>query len=114
MNHFKQYLDIQNPKRISFITNKRINDDELSIDHVIPWSFMYSDDLWNLVYVEKFKNSSKGNRIPSEKMIRKLETRNRVLLKDMDEKRTKNKHVDELRLSIENHYVRKFWIGCKG
>ena len=64
--------EIENPQKKCFITGERIEDGDLSIDHVIPWSYIYSDDLWNLVFVSKSQNSSKGNRIPSEQMIEKL------------------------------------------
>ena len=55
-----------------FITGDKIADDE-SIDHVIPWSYLYSDDLWSLVLVKKGANSSKSNNIPEEDLIKKLE-----------------------------------------
>ena len=53
-------------------------DNELSIDHVIPWSYLFSDDIWNLVYMKKSENSSKSNKIPSEKTILNLEKRNKI------------------------------------
>jgi hypothetical protein len=111
---FKGYLDIENPNRISFITRRPISEENLSIDHVIPWSYLYSDDLWNLVYVEKSENSAKNNRIPSEDMITRLEQRNRTLLKLSEEQGIINKHVEELKISIERDYVKKFWVGFKG
>ena len=91
----------------------KIKDDELSIDHVIPWSYLYSDDLWNLVYVKKSENSIKSNRLPSEAMIEKLEKRNKRLLALLDQNK-KDKHSEELEFAIEKDLVRNFWIGCKG
>ena len=114
LKHFQKYLDQINPNRISFITKKPINKNELSIDHVIPWSYLYSDDLWNLVYVEKGENSSKNNRIPDEDMIGRLENRNKKLMKILETKGINDKHTVELKLSLEKDYVRKFWVGFKG
>jgi 5-methylcytosine-specific restriction endonuclease McrA len=111
---FREYLDIENPKRISFISGKPIKKNELSIDHVIPWSYLYSDDLWNLVYIEKSKNSLKSNRLPDEQMIKRLEKRNKKLAKTLNKKEKESKHIEELNLSIAKDYVRKFWVGCKG
>ena len=74
LSNFKKYLDLENPEKKCFITNENIKDNELSIDHVIPWSYLYSDDLWNLVYVKKSENSIKSNRLPSEAMIEKRDT----------------------------------------
>ncbi|MEG1820834.1 MAG: HNH endonuclease signature motif containing protein [Malacoplasma sp.] len=111
LNKFKNYLDLENKKHKCFICNEYIND--ISIDHVIPWSYMYSDDIWNLVYVCKGCNSSKNNRIPSEEQINKLKMRNLYLLNSMEENEIKDKFYDELKLSIEKDYVNKFWIGSK-
>lgn len=115
LNGYKRYLDIENPKHECFICGKEINDDELSIDHVIPWSHLYSDDIWNLVYVHKGCNSSKSNRIPSGSSIDKLKLRNRKLYKIWANSKLikKNKQFDNLELCIEHDYGEKFYVGCK-
>ena len=116
LSKFKQYLYLENPERRCFITGERISDDE-SVDHVIPWSHLYSDDLWNLVLVKKGANSSKSNKIPDERLIKKLEKRNQRLLELLNkqelDRKIKNR-IEELKLAIENDYVRKFWLGCRG
>ena len=113
LSKFKEYLDIENPDRHCFICGKVIEDKELSIDHVIPWSYLYSDDLWNLVYVHKSCNSSKSNVIPTKEDIERLKERNDRLSKLLTEKNKKGKVIDELNLAIEKDYVNKFWIGYK-
>lgn len=113
LNKFKSYLDLFNEDYRCFICNNFISADNISIDHVIPWSYMYSDDIWNLVYVCKSCNSSKSNRIPSQKEINKLKNRNQILLKCMEDKAINNKIYEDLKLSIEKDYVDKFWIGSK-
>ena len=111
---YKRYLDLENPNHICFQTGKKIEDNNLSIDHVIPWSYLFSDDLWNLVYVDKSFNSSKGNKVPSEAMINKLEERNLRLLDSIQKTAISDKNTEELQLSIDNGLVKKFWIGCQG
>lgn len=81
---------------------------------MIPWSFMFSDDLWNLVYVKRGYNSSKSNRIVDESEIIKLEERNKELLLKMENKGMIDKNYSELKFSIENNLLRKFWISFKG
>ena len=113
LSKFKSYLDIENPKHVCFISGEKIKDD-LSIDHVIPWSYLFSDDIWNLVYVKKNLNSSKSNMIPNETLIKRLEERNKNLLRLMKEQGIQDKKFQELELSIKKDYVREFWYGCKG
>tara|TARA_B100000700_G_C14902620_1_gene788138 strand:+ start:245 stop:1177 length:933 start_codon:yes stop_codon:yes gene_type:complete len=114
LTRFRRYLDIENPNRVCFQTGLPIEDNNLSIDHVIPWSYVYSDDLWNLVYVDKSLNSSKSNRIPDQPMIQKLEERNKRLLTQILESGLTDKIVEDLKLSIDRDYVRKNWVGFKG
>lgn len=113
LNKFKKYLDEENKERICFICGKKIHENELSIDHVIPWSYLYADDLWNLVYVHRNCNSSKNNVIPNKNDIDRLKQRNNKLIEILDKNNIKGKDVDELRLAIDKDYVNKFWIGCK-
>ena len=59
-------------KPIDFYTGDELDMDDISVDHVIPWSFMYSDDIWNLVLTSKSNNSSKSNHIPSKEVFEQL------------------------------------------
>lgn len=116
LNKFKEYLDYEfdDGKRYCFYSGKELTDKDCTIDHVIPWSFMYSDDIWNLVYCHRSENSSKSNRIPDETTINTLENRNKLLLRKLEENNKANKRVDELKLAIEKDYVKKFWISSRG
>lgn len=113
LSKFKKVLDMENPQRKCFICDEIIDDNDLSIDHVIPWSYLYSDDLWNLVYVHKSCNSSKSNRIPSKSDIKELKERNLRLQELVHKNNLTGKMIDELDVAIEKDYVEKFWIGCK-
>ena len=110
---FRKYLDLENPDHVCFHTGRKIKYENLSIDHVLPWSYLFSDNLWNLVYVDKSFNSSKGNIIPKEETIEKLGKRNIHLLKSMEIEFPNTKVTDELKLSIETDLIRKIWVGCK-
>jgi len=112
LKKFHQFLDYENNNKICFITKKPISN-KVSVDHVIPWSYMFEDKLWNLVYVDSSENSSKSNRLPSEKLIIDLEDRNKKLLNLLKENNIKHKYVDELELAIKNDWVRRFWLGYK-
>jgi hypothetical protein len=47
-------------------------------------------------------------------MIKKLEKRNEVLSKLIDQRNVRDKNTEELELSIEKDWVNIFWVGCKG
>ena len=113
LTKFKKYLDIQNSEHCCFICNKKIESDGLTIDHVIPWSYLYSDDIWNLVYACKSCNSSKNNKLVDQDIINKLNKRNIDLLNLLEIKDLKDKKYSELKLAIDNKYVDKFYISSK-
>ena len=75
---------------------------------------MYSDDLWNLVYVKKSLNSSMSNKTKNNAIKKKLIDRNKHLLEKLTQNNISNKIVDELQLSIEKDYVEQFWISALG
>lgn len=114
LNRFKRYLDLENSEHNCFICGENIPEGEVSIDHVIPWGYLYSDDIWNLVYVHRSCNSQKGIIIPNEQDINRLKARNRRLLAVMENIPLNDKKYDELKLAEEHDYVEKFWVGCKG
>lgn len=99
----------ENGQILDFYTGDVLEDNDISVDHVIPWSFMYSDDIWNLVLTSKSYNSSKSNHIPSDSIIEKLVQRNELLLELIKDDKYKN----ELQNAIEQDYVHKFYIACK-
>lgn len=103
-----ELLKEYNGKAIDFYTGEELDNDDISVDHVIPWSFMYSDDIWNLVLTSRSHNSSKNNSIPSAQTIEKLKERNNKI---------KNVVSDSFRLELEeslkNNYLDKFYYECR-
>ena len=89
---------------LDFYTGEVLDQHDISLDHVIPWSFIYSDDIWNLVVTSKSNNSKKSNLTPSKEMIEKLQVRNEKLLNS----NISSKYKEALRISIEQNYPMKF------
>ena len=110
LSKFKNQLlkEFENGHIIDFYSGDEISINDVSIDHVIPWSFIYSDDIWNLVITSKSINSSKSNSIPSEEVIEKLKERNIKLLDIVDEK-----YKEDLKLAIDAKYVDIFFRDCR-
>lgn len=89
---------INNPQRGSLTRFKKILlektdicfycGDELStdihVDHVIPWSFIFSDDEWNLVLSCQKCNLKKSNSLPAKKYIDKLKEEHSEHAVDLD------------------------------
>lgn len=106
LTKFKEELlkEFEGKEIIDFYTGKHISYDDISIDHVIPWSFMYSDDIWNLVITSKSVNSSKSNSIPSDEIIEKLKRRNSKLDSLLSD--SFKLSMDE---AIKNNYVDRYY-----
>ena len=45
-------------------SGERLSTKGMSIDHFVPWSYVASDELWNLIPTEKSINSRKSNNLP--------------------------------------------------
>lgn len=50
-----------------------------TLDHVIPWSFLLEDDLWDLVLACAKCNAEKSDWLPAAPFIHKLIVRNQTL-----------------------------------
>ncbi len=49
---------------VDIYSGDKLTTSSLSIDHFVPWSYVASDELWNLIPTEKSINSSKSNNLP--------------------------------------------------
>lgn len=112
-NNLKKYKEelikeFKDGKIKDFYTGETLSYEETSVDHVIPWSFMYSDDIWNLVLTSKSNNSKKSNIVPSDEVINRLKERNESIKNVVDESYRKDFILAEL-----NKYVDKYYYECK-
>ena len=56
-------------------------DDSIEVDHVIPWSAVKHDEIWNLVLAHVDCNQLKTNKLPPKPFVKKLIQRNEIVLK---------------------------------
>ena len=75
LTKFKDELIVLGEQKVCFYCGKKLGK-TIHLDHVIPWDFIKSDDIWNFVFSCPTCNTSKSNRLPSEEFINKLTTRN--------------------------------------
>ena len=116
LKKYRTYLDLEfkDGDIRCFYCGGIIPESEISLDHVIPWSYMYSDDLWNLVYCHKSENSMKQATLVDEEIILKVEERNKTLLRLLEENGIDDKNVQELKLSLEKSWLKQFWMSYRG
>jgi CRISPR/Cas system Type II protein with McrA/HNH and RuvC-like nuclease domain len=110
LSKFKQVLLIQfqNGKVTDFYSGELLDSNDISIDHVIPWSFMYSDDIWNLEINSKSHNSRKSNTQVGEDVIQRLKERNSELIETVPEN-----YRNDIITSIKLRLLEKFYFQFK-
>ncbi|MGB7595158.1 MAG: HNH endonuclease domain-containing protein [Erysipelotrichaceae bacterium] len=110
LSKFKEILLLEYPdgQVKDFYSGDLLDPNDMTLDHVIPWSFMYSDDIWNLVITSKSNNSSKGNSVPTEVMIEHLKQRNNYLVEKLSD-RVKEELMD----AIDHEFVDKFYFSLR-
>ena len=96
---------------IDFYTGKKLSPTDISIDHVIPWSYIYSDDIWNLVVTSKSMNSKKSNSIPSQDTIKRLEDRNKILINYLED--SDKKYIQDIKYANDSKIVDKMYYDCR-
>jgi hypothetical protein len=95
-----------------FYTGEHLDLSEISLEHVIPFHFIYSVDIWNLVVVSKHNIQKFRGRIPTKEDIIKLENRNKSLLNLM--KNTKLRVRYNLERAESEHLLNRYFIDLKG
>ena len=94
---------------VDFYTGKHLDYLNIKVVHVIPYNYLYSNDIWNLVLTDK---STKHTMIPTKEDLKKLKERNIGLLKELKHVNTKEKH--ELENVINNNLLDKYFMDMGG
>lgn len=64
----KYWKQVLNKQKIKCIYSQvELDENNISLDHYLPWSFVAHDQLWNLIPTIPSVNSSKSNNIPTDK-----------------------------------------------
>ncbi len=96
-----------------FYTGEVIEKEDIHVDHVIPWSFIYSDEIWNLVVTKSNNNLSKSNRPPTQEEIEKLKLRNLQLLDKLPDKKHE-KYKKSIQYALNEKLLDKLFVNMKG
>jgi len=95
-----------------FYTGEPIELDDISLEHVIPFHFIYSVDIWNLIIVSKSTAKTKRGAMPTQEDIDKLNDRNKRLFEQL--KDTKLSARFELERALNEHLLNRYYIDLKG
>lgn len=113
LSYYARYLDLENPGRQCFLCGQQVEDQDLLICHVIPWSYLCSDDIWNLVYTHRGCHSDKTGPVPPELFIARLEKRNKALLGKLADYVETDMVAGALQDAVTRNLVRRNWICCQ-
>lgn len=61
-----------------FYCNENLDNETIHIDHFIPWSYIFDDDIWNLVLSCSTCNLKKSDYLATEECLLKIEKRNAI------------------------------------
>lgn len=95
-----------------FFTGEPVNIDDISLEHVIPYDFIYTCDIWNLIIVSKETAKNRRGKIPSKQDIDKLNERNDHLYTAIKDTHLKVKF--DLEKAREKHLINRYFIDLNG
>lgn len=109
-NILLEYSHLEGAK--DFYTGELVEISDISLEHVIPFDFVYTCDIWNLIIVSKKTAKSRRGKVPSTQEIEKLNKRNKELYEAI-----KNTHLKvryDLEKALGNHLLNRYYIDLKG
>lgn len=75
---YREILRKEFQERNCFYCGKPLRN-TIHVDHLIPWSFIKDDKIWNFVLACPSCNTRKNNRVPSREYIIRLKNRNKKI-----------------------------------
>ena len=111
---FRAYKNIlvqyyHNEGIVDFYTGKHLDYLDIKIVHVIPYNYLYCNNIWNLVITDK---SHKNNLMPTTDELEKLKNRNIGLLKGLESVSSKEK--EDLKKVINDNLLDKCFMDMGG
>jgi hypothetical protein len=87
--------------------------DGAAVDHVVPWSYVLEDRLWNLVLCCATCNGRKSDQTPTDAFIEKLLSRNQRLLDGDVPQVAARRDLQEWASPGLNEHVRLLVANCR-
>lgn len=113
ISRYEKYLDLENPGRQCFYCGQPVDGDRPAMDHVLPWSYLCSDDVWNLVYAHPGCRPGEYGRVLPQFFMARLEKRNSALLEKLAAHSERDIVAGALQDAVKRGIVRKYWTLCQ-
>jgi len=113
LSYYTKYLDLENPGRLCFFCGQPVEGNAPNIGHLIPWSYLCSDDIWNLVYAHQGCLRPGARGAPPEFYIARLDKRNRTLLEKLSANVETDMVAGTLQDGINKNLLKKCWLNCQ-
>lgn len=109
-NVLLEYCHLEGSK--DFYTNQPVELEDMKLEYVIPYDFVYTNDIWNTIIVSKDTAKKRRGKVPTMEDIEKLNTRNRELYNAIKETHLKVRF--DIERALEEHLVDRYYIDLKG
>lgn len=95
-----------------FYTGEHLSIDDVALDYLIPYYFIYSTDIWNVVITSKANEKRKRGVKPTSDEINKLVKRNDILINSLQNTKL---HVRfDLENASKHHLLERYYTDFKG
>lgn len=109
-NVLLEYCQLEGSK--DFYTGESIEIEDIKLEYVIPYDFVYTNDIWNTIIVSKETAKKRRGKVPTMEDIEKVNKRNRRLYEAIKETHLKVRF--DIERALEEHLVDRYYIDLKG
>lgn len=109
--HLLRYLELENPSRSCFFCGQTV-EEKPGLAHVLPWRYLCTEEIWNMVLAHKGCHSSHGE-MPVEIEVARLEKRNRRLLLALENLTHNDQQAARLKQVVQEGLLRKYYQACQ-
>ncbi len=105
-----EYCHLEGSK--DFYTGETVHIDDIKLEYVIPYDFVYTNDIWNTIIVSKETAKKRRGKVPSVEDIEKVNKRNMFLYDAIKETHLKVRF--DVERALEEHLINRYYIDLKG
>lgn len=105
-----QYCQLEGSK--DFYTNEPVSVDDMKLEYVIPYDFIYTNDIWNTIIVSRDTAKERRGKVPSIEDIERVNKRNQCLYEAIQDTHLKIKF--DVERALEEHLIDRYYIDLKG